>query len=86
MYEIKNGILYHNGKKTFALGESYYPSFHPSKFPVPPDGDRMSEMVKDLKGMRDAGFNHVRFASLGEVSYDEKRQEVLNEIKSSIIF
>lgn len=71
MYQIENGILYKDGKKTFALGESYYPSFHPCKFPVAPDGDRMGEMVKDLKMMAEAGFNHVRFAALGEPAYDE---------------
>lgn len=70
MYEIKNGILHKDGKKLFVLGESYYPSFHPSKFPVMPDGDRMGEMVKDLRMMAEAGFNHVRFAALGNVTYD----------------
>ncbi len=71
MYSIKNGILYKNGKKIFAIGESYYPSFHPSKFPVPPDGDRYGEMKKDLKMMSDVGFNHVRFAALGEVKLED---------------
>lgn len=71
MYCIKNGILYKNGKKEFVLGESYYPSFHPSKFPVPPEGDRYGEMKKDLRMMREAGFNHVRFAALGNVSLGE---------------
>ena len=75
MYEIKNGVLFQNGKKTFVLGESYYPSFHPSKFPVPPEGDRMGEMVRDLRMMAEAGFNHVRFAALGDVSYDEEKGE-----------
>ena len=71
MYSIQNGILYKNGKKEFVLGESYYPSFHPSKFPVPPDGDRYGEMKKDLKMMAEVGFNHVRFAALGEVKLEE---------------
>ena len=44
MYKIKNGLMYEDGKKRFALGQSYYPSFHPSKYPVLPDGDRMGEM------------------------------------------
>ena len=68
MYQLKKGILYKDGKKSFGLGESYYPSFHPSKFPVPPDGDRIGEMKKDLAMMAELGFNHVRFAALGEVS------------------
>ena len=76
MYEIKNGILFENGRPTFALGESYYPSFHPSKFPVPPEGDRIGEMKKDLRMMREAGFNHVRFAALGDVTYCAEREEV----------
>lgn len=70
MYEIKKGILYKNGKKIYALGESYYPSFHPSKFPVSPEGDRIGEMKKDLRMMSELGFNHVRFAALGEVALD----------------
>ena len=68
MYKIEKGKLYKNGKATFCLGQSYYPSFNPTKFPVPPEGDRMGEMVKDLKGMADMGFNHVRFAALGQVT------------------
>lgn len=76
MYKIKNGILYKNGKKTFVLGESYYPSFHPCKFPVKPEDDRIGEMKKDLRMMAEAGFNHVRFAALGEVSYDETSHSV----------
>ena len=68
MYKIENGILYKDGKKIFALGQSYYPSFHPCKFPVPPEGDRIGEMKKDLALMAEVGFNHVRFAALGEVN------------------
>ena len=76
MYEIKNGILHKDGKKLFVLGESYYPSFHPCKFPVCPEDDRMGEMVKDLKMMAEAGFNHVRFAALGDIAYDAESQTV----------
>ena len=71
MYRLKNGILYKDEKKTFGLGESYYPSFHPCKFPVPPEGDRIGEMKKDLSMMAELGFNHVRFAALGEVTLGE---------------
>ncbi len=71
MYQLKNGILYQNEKKVFGLGESYYPSFHPCKFPVPPEGDRMGEMKKDLAMMAEIGFNHVRFAALGDVTLQE---------------
>ena len=76
MYEVINGILHKNGKKLFVLGESYYPSFHPCKFPVKPEDDRVGEMVKDLKGMAEAGFNHVRFAALGDVIYDAETKTV----------
>ncbi len=76
MYKIENGILTKNKRKLFAIGESYYPSFHPCKFPVPPDGDRIGEMKKDLAMMAEAGFNHVRFAALGEVVYDSTAQRV----------
>ena len=71
MYQLKKGILYRNGERIFGLGESYYPSFHPSKYPVPPEGDRIGEMKKDLAGMAALGFNHVRFAALGSVALDE---------------
>lgn len=70
MYKIENGFLYRDGKPTFCLGQSYYPSFNPTKFPVPPEGDRVGEMKKDLAGMAQMGFNHVRFAALGEVTPD----------------
>lgn len=72
MYELKNGILTKDGKRVFGLGESYYPSFHPCKFPVPPEGDRIGEMKKDLAMMAELGFNHVRFAALGEVTLREE--------------
>ncbi|MBR2467122.1 MAG: beta-galactosidase [Clostridia bacterium] len=68
MYRIKRGRLFSDGKAVFALGQSYYPSFHTAKYPVAPEGDRIGEMKKDLRGMRDMGFNHVRFAALGEVT------------------
>ena len=55
-------VLEKDGKKIIAIGESYYPSFNHTKFPVMPDGDRIGEMKKDLRMMAEAGFNHVRFA------------------------
>ena len=71
MYRVENGFLHKDGKRLFVLGESYYPSFHPCKFPVKPEDDRYGEMEKDLKMMAQAGFNHVRFAALGEASYHD---------------
>ncbi|MBE6589239.1 MAG: hypothetical protein E7643_03595 [Ruminococcaceae bacterium] len=77
MYKLKNGVLSKDGKAVFGLGESYYPSFHPSKFPVPPEGDRIGEMKKDLAMMNELGFNHVRFAALGEVSLKESGETLV---------
>lgn len=67
---MKNGILYDDGIPKLALGASYYPSFHPAKFPVPPEGDRLGEMKKDLKQMEKMGFNFLRTAALGKVFLD----------------
>lgn len=67
MYQMKNGILYKDGKAQLGLGMSYYPSYHPKKFPVRPEDDRLGEMKKDIHDMAEAGFNLVRFAALGEL-------------------
>lgn len=69
-YSIVNGVLHHDGKPQFALGQSYYPSYHTQKVPVLEDGDRVGEMVKDLRMMKEAGFNIVRMAALGQVETD----------------
>ena len=50
MYRIKRGRLFCDEKEVFALGQSYYPSFHTAKYPVPPEGDRIGEMKKDRRG------------------------------------
>ncbi len=71
MYQQKNGILYKDGEPRIMLGTSYYPSFHKSKYPVPPDGDRLGEMVKDVHAMQAFGLNQVRLAALGELSLGE---------------
>lgn len=71
MYDIKNGRLRRDGEEIFAVGESYYPSFHHAKYPVPPEGDRIGEMKKDLKLMRELGINHVRIAAIGLTKLDE---------------
>ena len=46
MYNINNSILEKDGEKVYAIGQSYYPSFHEEKYPVPPHGDRIGEMKK----------------------------------------
>lgn len=78
MYATKRGRLFRDGKEIFVVGQSYYPSFHTAKYPVPPEGDRIGEMKKDLRGMRDMGFNHVRFAALGEVTLGESGKVKVN--------
>ena len=70
-YQIKNGILHEDGRPVFALGASYYPSFHPAKYQVPPDGDRIGEMKKDLRRMKAAGLNWFRTAALAEVARED---------------
>ncbi len=77
-YTIEKGIYKKDGKPCFALGVSYYPSYHEKKVPVPEDGDRIGELNKDIKGMRDFGFNIVRCAALGDVYYNESREVVTN--------
>lgn len=67
-YFIRNGILHEDGKPRFALGASYYPSFLPSKYQVPADGDRVGEMKKDFSLMRECGMHFVRCAAIGDVS------------------
>ena len=83
MFAQSNGILYKDGQPVIALGNSYYPSFHEAKFPVPPEGDRMGEMRKDLKHMAEYGFNLVRFAALGEVALNPDTDAV--EVSTPLI-
>ena len=78
MFKIKSGLMHKDNKKIFALGQSYYPSFHTAKYPVPPEGDRIGEMKKDLRGMKDMGFNHVRVAALGRVELGEDGNVVVD--------
>ena len=74
MYELKNGILYQDGKPIIAMGQSYYPSFHEAKYPAPPAGDRIGLMKEDIKLMREAGFQFLRVAAIGNVTLDENDQ------------
>ena len=67
VYELKNGILYQDGKPIIAMGQSYYPSFHEAKYPAPPSGDRIGLMKKDMRLMKDVGFQFVRVAAIGQV-------------------
>ncbi len=71
-FEIKQGLLHRDGKPVFAIGTSYYPSYHARKVSVPEGPDRLPEMEKDIRRMADAGIHLVRCAALGDVAYDEK--------------
>jgi hypothetical protein len=85
MFELKNGILIKDGKPVFALGQSYYPSYHVQKVPVPPEGDRIGELKVDIKEMADAGFNIVRMAALGEVKRENGEVKVDFPLVDAII-
>lgn len=85
MFELKNGILKKDGKPVFGLGVSYYPSYHPQKVPVPPEGDRMGELKVDIKEMADAGFNIVRVAALGEIKRENGEIKVNFPLTDAII-
>lgn len=72
-HEMRNGIYYRDGKPTYALGVSYYPSFHFAKYQVPPEGDRLGQLLLDLKDIKECGFSYVRAAALCD-SWEEDGQ------------
>ncbi len=79
MYEIKNGIMYKDGKKIFGLGAAYYASFHERKMAVPPDGDQLGEMKKDIARMKEVGFNIVRTSALGSFEKNNGERKFTSE-------
>ena len=85
MYSMKNGILYRDGKAVFCVGQSYYPSYHAKKVPVPETGDRVGEMKKDIRRMKEAGFNLVRAASIGDVRRVDGEIEVHTEFIEQLL-
>jgi len=85
MYSMKNGLLYQDGKPVFCVGLSYYPSYHAKKVPVPETGDRVGEMKKDIRRMKEAGFNLVRAASIGEVKRVDGKIEVHTEFIEQLL-
>ena len=70
MYQIKNGILYRDGKPTLGIGVSYYASYHPEKRTLPPGADAIGEMRLDVRDMAQAGFNHIRTAANGAAHWE----------------
>ena len=85
MYSMKNGILYQDDKPVFCVGLSYYPSYHAKKVPVPETGDRVGEMIKDIRRMKEAGFNLVRAASIGDVKRVNGKIEVHTEFIEQLL-
>lgn len=84
-YHILNGLLYHGDIPVFALGQSYYPSYHQQKVPVLSSGDRLGEMKKDLCGMQEAGFNICRMAALGSVKQNGENVDVRFDLPDAFL-
>ena len=76
MYELKNGILYKNGKAEFAIGVSYFASYNPDKYPVAPGPARFTEAVKDIADIADFGFNIVRVAAFEKIEPTENGYDI----------
>ncbi|MBQ4161047.1 MAG: beta-galactosidase [Clostridia bacterium] len=73
MYEVKNGILYKDGKRILCLGAAYFASFHERKVAIPTDTpNRAEEMKRDIRDMQVAGFNLIRTAALGKLEVGEQ--------------
>lgn len=70
MYELKNGVLHQDGKPIIAMGQSYYPSFHTAKYPLPPHMDRVGLMKEDIRWMREVGFQFLRVAAIGDLKLE----------------
>ncbi len=70
LYELRNGILYQDGKPIIAMGQSYYPSFHKAKYPLPEHMDRVGLMKKDIRWMKEVGFQFLRVAAIGDVTLE----------------
>ncbi len=69
-YALINGILFADGKPTFAVGTSYYASFHPQKRTEPEGTDPYPNMKLDVADIAAAGFNNIRCAALGETHWE----------------
>lgn len=76
MFELKNGILHQDGKPIIAMGQSYYPSFHKAKYPLPEHMDRVGLMKEDIRWMREVGFQFLRVAAIGDVTLENDEVKV----------
>ena len=72
-FTLENGILHKDGKPTFAVGTSYYASFHPEKRTEPQGTDPCPNMRLDVRDIAAAGFNNIRTAALGERHWEGER-------------
>lgn len=84
-FKITGGILYRDDVPVFAIGASYYPSFLPSKYQVPEDGDRTGEMKKDLCRMKESGLNFFRTAALSDISMNNGCINVTSDFIDSML-
>ena len=85
MYALKNGVLHQDGKPIIAMGQSYYPSFHEAKYPAPPWADRVGLMKEDIRLMREAGFQFLRVAALGDVTLEGDAVRVRTDFIDSLL-
>ena len=76
MFKFKNGILYNNDEPQFALGTSYFASYHKEKYPVAPGPERFTEALKDIPEIADFGFNIVRIAAFEDIKPTENGYEI----------
>ena len=72
-FTLENGILHKDGKPTFAVGTSYYASFHPEKRTEPQGTDPYPNMRLDVRDIAAAGFNNIRTAALGETHWEGEK-------------
>lgn len=70
MYTMKNGILFKNGKPQIGLGTSYFASYHPEKYPVAPEDNRLEQMKLDIRDIAEYGFNNVRTAAIEQLWWE----------------
>lgn len=81
--KIKNGIIYIDDKPTIGIGTTYYGSFHHSKWPVPPEGDRIGIMKSDICEMKEYGYNILRMAAIDFIPKDSELSIIDESLKEA---
>lgn len=73
VFKIKNGIMYKNGKPVLCIGNAYYASY--AKWHQDPNNPELciKEAKEDIALMKDFGYNLVRVAAFGDLSFDGKK-------------